>query len=195
MKTRARFGRERFERLYEADPDPWDYGSSDYEDEKYARTLDAIGPGPFGRVLEVGCSIGVFTERLAPLCRELVAIDFSHRALELARERLEEHDNVEIVHASFPEDVPEGPWDLIICSEVLYYLDRPGLGWAIAWLRTQLHLGADVVVVNWRGEGANEPFGGEEVHERLQRELARWHAHDDRQPGYVLDRFESDGDA
>ena len=116
MKIRARFGRERFERLYESDPDPWDYGSSEYEREKYARTLAALGAGPFGRVLEVGCSIGIFTERLAPVCRELVAIDFSHRALELARQRLEDHDNVEIVQASFPEDVPEGPLDLIICS-------------------------------------------------------------------------------
>ena len=45
-------------------------------------------PAPLGRVLEIGCSVGTFTEALAPRCSDLLAIDISKRAVERAAERL-----------------------------------------------------------------------------------------------------------
>ena len=186
----ARVGPEQFEQIYGQSPDPWDYRGSAYEAEKYARTLAAIGPGRRARALEIGCSIGVFTEQLAPRCEALVALDFSARAIALARERLSAATNVELVHASFPELAPVGPWDLVVCSEVLYYLDAAALEVAIGCLADQLASGAEVVAVSWRGAGAIEPFRGEDLHAQLRRALAPWHVLDDRQPGYMLDRFD-----
>src|SRR5579859_4769288 len=58
-----------FEARYRADPDPWGYTSSPYEREKYRATLSACGGGPFEHGLELGGSIGVFSELLAPRCR------------------------------------------------------------------------------------------------------------------------------
>ncbi|HEY5194956.1 MAG TPA: SAM-dependent methyltransferase [Solirubrobacteraceae bacterium] len=188
-----RMGPERFERLYEASADPWGYCDSDYEREKYARTLAALPARPLGAVLEVGCSIGVFTEHLASRCERVVAVDFSPSALRLARARLRERRNVRLVQGSFPEEAPEGPWDVVVCSEVLYYLDEPALHAAVSWFAGQLRDGVCVVVVSWRGVGSSEPLRGDEVHDLLAGELAGWHALDDRQPGYRLDRF--DGDA
>jgi SAM-dependent methyltransferase len=190
---RARVSAARFERLYEASCDPWDYLGSEYEREKYQDTLAAMPAGALARVLEVGCSIGVFTELLAPRCAELVAIDFAPRALELAAERLAGVANVELLRASFPEQIPPGEWQAIVCSEVIYYLDEPALGRAIDWLAGQLESGASVVAVSWRGEGVEEPMRGDEAHDLLARELARWHAFDARKPGYRLDRFDGDG--
>lgn len=184
---------ERFERHYEASADPWDYRTSSYEREKYAATLAALPSRPLARVLEVGCSIGVFTELLAPRCKRLVAIDFSARALELARERVGRVANVELVRAGFPEEIPPGAWDLIVCSEVLYYLDGAALLRAIGWLGERLASGASLIAVSWRGKGSEEPLHGDEVHNLLAVELSRWHAFDGRRPGYRLDRF--DGDA
>ena len=186
-------GPERFERLYAASVDPWGYRDSAYEREKYARTLAALPARPLGAVLEVGCSIGVFTGRLASRCERVVAVDFSPRALALAAGRLRKHRNVRLVQGSFPEQAPPGAWDVVVCSEVLYYLDEPALHAAVAWFAGQLRDGACVVVVSWRGEGGGEPLRGDEVHDLLAVELARWHALDDRQSGYRLDRF--DGDA
>ncbi len=188
-----RMGSERFERLYEASADPWDYCGSDYEREKYARTLATLPAGPLGAVLEVGCSIGVFTGQLASHCEQVVAVDFSSRALALARARLRERGNVRLVQGSFPEEAPAGPWDVVVCSEVLYYLDEPALHAAVSWLGGQLRDGACVVTVSWRGAGTSEPLRGDEVHDLLAGELAGWHALDDRQPGYRLDRFDGDG--
>jgi len=184
---------ERFERHYEASADPWNYRNSAYEREKYAATLAALPPRSFDRALEVGCSIGVFSGLLAARCRRLVAIDFSARAVALAREHLAAQENVEVVQASFPEQVPRGNWDLIVCSEVLYYLDESTLASALERLQAQLSSGAAVVAVSWRGTGAEEPLLGDDVHDLLERRFAGWHALDARQPGYRLDRFDGHG--
>jgi SAM-dependent methyltransferase len=187
-----RIGPDRFEHLYAASADPWDYASSAYERAKYTDTLAALPSRRLGRVLEVGCSIGVFTKLLAARCEQLVAIDFSARALELARERVGALTNVEIVHASFPEQIPAGSWDLVVCSEVLYYLDEQTLRAAVRWLEAQLHGGASVLAVSWRGIGSDEPLRGDDAHELLIGELARWHTLDARRPGYRLDRFDGE---
>jgi SAM-dependent methyltransferase len=184
---------ERFERHYETSADPWGYDTSVYERDKYAATLAALPSRPLARALEVGCSIGAFTELLAPRCERLVAIDFSDRALELARERVGGVANVELTQAGFPEEIPAGVWDLIVCSEVLYYLDGVALRQAIGWLEEQLASGASLVAVSWRGTGSEEPLHGNDVHDLLAVRLERWHAFDGRHSGYRLDRF--DGDA
>ncbi len=181
---------ERFERHYEASADPWNYRDSDYEREKYAATLAALPPRGFDGALEVGCSIGVFSGLLAARCERLVAIDFSARAVALAHERLAGEQNVEVLQASFPEQVPIGEWDLIVCSEVLYYLDEPALASALEWLQARLRSGATFLAVSWRGSGAEEPLLGDDVHDLLESRFAGWHALDARRPGYRLDRFD-----
>lgn len=180
----------RFEQLYRASPDPWGYLTSSYEQAKYRATLDALPPGPHGLCLEVGCSIGVFTGLLAARCQHVVAIDFSLSALELARRRLEGVGNVDLLHASFPEQTPPGAWDVVVCSEILYYLQPPEFEGAIGWVRAQLAHGASVLAVSWRGMGREEPLLGDAVHDRLTRDLGAWHALDARSEGYRLDRFD-----
>jgi SAM-dependent methyltransferase len=189
----ARVPRERFDELYRDSADPWGYTSSAYEREKYADTIAALPERELGRVLEVGCSIGVFTAMLAPHCNELVAIDFSAGALALAHERVADLDRVELVQASFPEQVPDGEWDLILCSEVLYYLDAHTFARAVDWLAARLDAGASVLAVSWRGHGREEPMRGDEAHDVLVARLARRHALDARRDGYRLDRFDGDG--
>ncbi len=180
----------RFDRLYRASPDPWGYLTRDYERVKYAATLAALPTLSPGLCLEVGCSIGVFTGLLAARCEHVVAIDFSLGALQLASRRLRGVPNVDLLRASFPEETPPGSWDLTVCSEILYYLHPPALEEAVAWIETQLTCGASVLAVSWRGRGRDEPTTGDEVHDRLARQLAAWHSLDARQDGYRLDRFD-----
>jgi 2-polyprenyl-3-methyl-5-hydroxy-6-metoxy-1,4-benzoquinol methylase len=181
---------ERFERLYHESPDPWGYRTSDYEREKYAATLAALPRRSHGLCLEVGCSIGVLTGLLAARCEHVVAIDFSLRALQLADRHLQGVGNVDLLRAGFPEEAPPGSWDVIVCSEILYYLDEPALDEAVGWIEAQLSYGASVLAVSWRGIGSEEPLLGDEVHDRLAVRLARWHALDARRDGYRLDRFD-----
>jgi SAM-dependent methyltransferase len=182
-----------FERLYADSSDPWRYRTSGYEREKYRATLDALPPSPLGRVLEVGCSIGIFTAQLATRSEHVLGLDFSARAIALADVRLGDSSNVALRQACFPEQAPAGPWDVVVCSEVLYYLDERALGQATRWLSAQLGQGACVVAVSWRGRGVDEPLLGDDVHDMLAGELARWHSFDGRRAGYRLDRFDGDG--
>jgi SAM-dependent methyltransferase len=189
----VRVGAEMFDRKYAASPDPWGYERSVYEREKYTATLAALSGRSFDLALEVGCSIGVFTELLAAHCRWLLAMDFSPKAIALARARLGSLGNVQLLRASFPEDAPIGQFDLVVCSEVLYYLDEQTLLRAMRWLRSQLSGGATVLAVSWRGRGWEEPLHGDDVHDLLVERLEPWHRLDAGQRGYRLDRF--DGDA
>ncbi len=181
---------ERFELLYRESGDPWGYRTSGYERKKYDATLAALLQRRYALCLEVGCSIGVFTGRLAARCEHVVAMDFSLGALRLASRQLSGVRNVELLRAGFPEEVPPGSWDLIVCSEVLYYLQEPELDDAIGWLRAQLRQGASVLAVSWRGPGRTEPLTGDAVHDRLGAELTEWHALDGRREHYRLDRFD-----
>jgi SAM-dependent methyltransferase len=178
-----------FEELYENSEDPWSFATSEYERRKYAHTLDSLGAPRFRRALEVGCSIGVFTELLAEVTDELVGIDVSTRALARARRRLHGRRGVRFVRASFPEELPTGRCDLIVCSEVLYYLDGHAFALAVDRLRELVEAGATLLAVHWRAPTRTYPLLGDEVHDRLVAALEPWHALDDRRPQYRLDRF------
>ncbi|GAC1299960.1 MAG: class I SAM-dependent methyltransferase [Vulcanimicrobiaceae bacterium] len=110
-----------FAALYARSDDPWDFANSAYERAKYDATLAALPAPHYGRALEIGCSIGVLTARLAGRCDELVAIDLDPRALELARARCAELTNVRFEQRAFPRDTVEGRFDLVVVSEVAYY--------------------------------------------------------------------------
>ncbi|MPZ34170.1 MAG: glycosyltransferase [Rhodospirillales bacterium] len=115
-----------WEHVYRTE-DPWAYGSA-YEQLKYQRTLALVPDGPIGRAMELACSEGRFTELLAPRVGHLIAADISQTALQRARQRCRAHGNVDYRRLDLLEDpLPDG-LDLIVCSEVLYYLaDRGAL--------------------------------------------------------------------
>jgi peptidoglycan/xylan/chitin deacetylase (PgdA/CDA1 family)/2-polyprenyl-3-methyl-5-hydroxy-6-metoxy-1,4-benzoquinol methylase len=101
--------------------DPWNY-RSEYEQLKYSHTLEMIPQARFERALEVGCAEGLFTEQLAKRVAHLTAVDVSERALSRARQRLGGAANVAFERSNIANRIPPGPFDLIVCSEVLYYL-------------------------------------------------------------------------
>ncbi|MFG2528372.1 class I SAM-dependent methyltransferase [Streptomyces sp. NPDC048516] len=68
-------------------PDPWGLAVDDYEQFKYATTLRQLPRRPYRRILDVGCSEGAFTHRLAAAFpqAEITGVDISERALARAR--------------------------------------------------------------------------------------------------------------
>jgi predicted TPR repeat methyltransferase len=165
--VRKRLDREYFEKLYATSPDPWDFETSTYELNKYERTLGVIVTRRYRRALEVGSSIGVFTEMLAPLCDELLAVDVSERAVAAAKERLVSFPHVRVERRTLPEETPEGPFDLIAASEVLYYWPKDVMLAALRHFEEVLALGGTLLAVHWRKETKTYPLQGDEVHELL----------------------------
>lgn len=147
-----------FEQLYAADPDPWRFATSDYERDKYAATLAAV-PGRCADGLEVGCSIGVLTAQLAARCDRLLALDVAEAAMAQARQRC---PGVRFERRRIPDEWPHGRFDLIVLSEVLYYLDRPGIERAAALARGSLQPGGCILLVHYLG-GTDYPSTGDEA--------------------------------
>jgi len=111
---------EYWERVFER-PDPWNYLSV-YEQVKYEQTLSLIPEG-VGRALELACAEGIFTAKLAQKVGFLTATDISRRAIERASERCRDCQNAEFRVLDFVESELPPEQDLIVCSEVLYYMD------------------------------------------------------------------------
>jgi predicted TPR repeat methyltransferase len=158
-----------FEALYRRDPDPWGYESTEYERAKYDATVRACGTGPFAHALELGSSIGVLSARLSPLCRRLTTIDGSPTAVSAACDRLGGRP-VEVMLGEIPGAIPDGSFDLVVASEILYYLQHGALDETLARLRATMVPGAALVAVHWRPPGPERPFSAQEVHERLRSE-------------------------
>jgi len=108
--------------MYERTEDPWEYAHSEYEQEKYAYSLAALPVTRYGSALEIGCSEGVFTDLLAERVDRLLAVDVSDIAIARARARCARHGHVEFRQFDLIADELTAQFDLIVCSEVLYYV-------------------------------------------------------------------------
>jgi SAM-dependent methyltransferase len=179
---------EHFERLAGESADPWDYETSAYEQAKYRRTLAAL-PKRTGRTLELGCSVGVFTAMLAPRCESLLAVDFSPTALDHARRRLDGVAHVELEQRLLPEQTPAGPFETIVCAEILYYWSPALVREGLRRLEPALAPGGTLLAVHWRGPDPRRELNGEDVHRILREESRlRWRG-GAQAPGYLLDRW------
>jgi len=185
-----RLGREYFEALYAESGDPWGFETSEYERKKYERTLEVLGDRRFYRALEAGASIGVFTEILADRCEELLAVDVSERAVAAARERLSGRGHVRVERRTLPEEMPDGPFDLIVASEVLYYFTREEMLAALRAFERELAPRGALLAVHWRRETKTYPLQGDEVHELLMQHTRLHNKRTIIEPDYRLDLFE-----
>jgi len=179
---------EHFERLARESEDPWDYATSDYEQGKYRRTL-AYLPEQTGRTLELGCSVGVFTAMLARRASRLVAVDFSPTALARARARLAGADHVELLERRLPEGMPAGPFDTIVCAEVLYYWSADLVVEGVRRIEAALAPGGTLLAVHWRHPDPRRDLTGDDVHEVLDARTALVLDASLTDPDYLLDRW------
>ena len=152
-----------FDALYARDPDPWGFRSRPYEHAKYEDTVAALDGRRFGRAVEVGCAIGELTARLAPSCDALLGVDVAEAALEQARRRNADAPQVTFARMTLPQQRPEGRFDLIVLSEVLYYFNRNDLAQVADWVASALEPDGVVLLVHWLGETPDYPLTGDEA--------------------------------
>ena len=119
--------RRKMNRQFGRREDPFSYETAPYESSRLSAMDAALGPGALGSVLEVGCAEGHFTVKLAGRASRVVAVDISAVALARARRRAPSAAFVEADLLTW-EPGPEAPFDAVVLGDVLYYLDRPGVG-------------------------------------------------------------------
>ncbi|MES2092768.1 MAG: bifunctional PIG-L family deacetylase/class I SAM-dependent methyltransferase [Actinomycetota bacterium] len=154
-----------FDELYSRRADPWRLATRWYESRKRSITVASLPSPRYRRGLEIGCSIGTLTLDLAPHCDTLLAVDVADAALDAARERLSAHPHVSFARLDASTDFPPGRFDLIVVSEVGYYLARRDLIALFAAVSSHLEPGGTVVLCHWRHPVAEYPLLGDEVHE------------------------------
>jgi 2-polyprenyl-3-methyl-5-hydroxy-6-metoxy-1,4-benzoquinol methylase len=177
-----------FEALYAENGDPWKFATSEYERMKYSHTLAALPQVRYAAALEVGCSIGVLTRQLASRCERLLALDAAPTALSEARRHCRDTPHVELAQMFVPREWPDGTFDLILLSEVVYYLDSGDVDALARRVEASLAPGGTVLLVHWTGE-TDYPLSGDSAAElfiaRLEDRVEIVSA--DRRPQYRLD--------
>nr|WP_228494494.1 PIG-L family deacetylase [Clavibacter sp. VKM Ac-2873] len=157
----------RFDAAYARAEDPWRVQTRWYERRKRLATLAALPDERYGRALEIGCSIGVTTAGLAERADELLAVDVAPTAVERARARLADAPHVRLEVRDVGADWPAGAFDLVVMSEVGYYLDDAAFDRVLAALPDALGAAGTLVACHWRHPEGDFQRTGDEVHARL----------------------------
>jgi SAM-dependent methyltransferase len=160
-----------FEKLYAGSTDPWGYRSRWYEERKRALLLACLPRAHFATGCELGCSNGELTAALAERCDSLIATDGNNSAVALARERTSSCGNVTVERHWHPQTWPRGKFELIVISEIGYYLPETGVTNVAAFCRRSLAIGGVVVACHWRYPIEGCVWTGDGVHSGLQRML------------------------
>ncbi|MEH6408219.1 MAG: bifunctional PIG-L family deacetylase/class I SAM-dependent methyltransferase [Leeuwenhoekiella sp.] len=152
-----------FDKLYTDNKDPWNFETSDYEKEKYEQTISALSDRKYKSAFEIGCSIGVLTQMLAGKCDKLLAVDISLLPIEKAKERCIGLNNVSFKAMDISEQFPDSSFDLILLSEVGYYLNKSTLNNLFSKIDQHLEDGGDFLMVHWTSYVGEYPLAGREV--------------------------------
>jgi SAM-dependent methyltransferase len=164
-----------FDRLFIGSEDPWRFRSSAYEQRKRELTLAALPHQRYARAWEPGCANGELSAALATRCDRLLATDGSQQAAALATRRLADLPHVEVRQAWLPAQWPAGRFDLIVISELGYFLDSHALDAMARQALASLDAGGTLLACHWRHPIEHGELDGDEVHRRLHRQLGLPH--------------------
>ncbi|WP_110970909.1 class I SAM-dependent methyltransferase [Pseudomonas huaxiensis] len=160
-----------FAGLFAASDDPWAFRTRWYERRKRELIIASLPRQFHERIFEPACANGELSAALAERCAELLCHDLDPTAVALARERLVSLPHVRVENGRLPGDWPGGCFDLIVLSEIGYYLD-PG-----QWLQVieqsvaSLTEDGGLLACHWLHPIDGCPQQGREVHALLEQRL------------------------
>lgn len=142
-----------------------------------AAILEAAGPGPFERVVDLGTGSGRMLTLLGGRARMSVGLDLSHNMLNIARANVSRAglDKVELRHGDiFATRLPPASADLVLVHQVLHYLADPAA--AVAEAARLVMPGGRLLIIDFAPHQL-EQLRDEHQHRRLgfdDAEMQRW---------------------
>ena len=157
-----------FDAMYIGAADPWGFEDRWYEQRKYAISLAQLPAARYRRAFEPGCSVGVLTQLLARRCDALLACDVAEAAVRVAAARTRELPHVRVEQRDIAGPWPSGRFDLIVFSEILYYLGDHDLEQVLKNAAAALEPEGTLLALHWRHPVTDYPRSGDDVHHVLR---------------------------
>jgi SAM-dependent methyltransferase len=181
-----------FNSLYDACDDPWGFRNRWYERRKRLLTLALLPREHYRCAFEPGCGNGELSAQLAGRCDHLLAADLNETAVRLAAGRVASASHVRVERRSVPHEWPEGAFDLIVISELAYYLSAPDLERLAERIKASLTPDGTLLACHWRRPFDAAPQSAACVHALLDARcgLTRLVRHED--PDVLLDVWSHD---
>lgn len=156
-----------FDAVYRDNADPYGVESTWYERRKEEIVLAALTSRHYSLAWDAAAGTGSLARRLEERAKRVVATDASEVAVPRMADR-----GLETYVSALPRvpDTAEGA-DLILVSEVLYYLDEPARRETYAALRRALVTGGELVFVHWRHDADDFQLPGDAVTREIEAEF------------------------
>ncbi|MCK6189134.1 SAM-dependent methyltransferase [Pseudomonas sp. EYE_354] len=181
-----------FDQLFAENDDPWAFRQRWYERRKRAMTLAMLTRPRYASIFEPGCANGELSFELAPRCDRLLCCDTASAAVSLARSRLLGFPHAQVQQSRLPEQWPQGQFDLIVLSELGYYLDADDLRVLIERALAGLTADGQLLACHWRSPIEGCPQTAEQVHARLEQQLGMTRVASLDDPDFLLDLWSRD---
>ncbi|MDR6711537.1 hypothetical protein J2W83_001131 [Pseudomonas hunanensis] len=160
-----------FAELYADNDDPWAFRTRWYERRKRELVMASLPRQYYEWVFEPACANGELSVLLADRCASLLCQDLDPTAVNLARERLSAVSHASVELGRLPADWPGQSFDLIVLSEVGYYLNPTDWLQVIEQSVASLDDDGGLLACHWRHPIAGCPQDGRAVHDLLARHL------------------------
>jgi SAM-dependent methyltransferase len=125
-KRHAEGPRAAFESAYTDSADPWGSASPRYRYQrlKYDKLIALLPQGRIARALDLGCGLGLLSQKLARRADHVLGLDLATAAVEQARRYGRAFDNLQFEQGDILNLSPsfDGQFDLVVVADVLYYL-------------------------------------------------------------------------
>jgi SAM-dependent methyltransferase len=161
--------------MYRANADPWHLRSGWYEARKRALIMSILPRQRFRSGFEPGCSVGELTALLAQRCDRLLSVDAHRGAVAAARHRAPPGSSVRIAQMVVPDAWPGtgdgAPFDLVVLSEIGYYLSPTSWLTLAGQIATTTTENAVVLACHWRRDFPERTQPTDQVHRVLDEVL------------------------
>ncbi|WP_442113855.1 SAM-dependent methyltransferase [Pseudomonas sp. NUPR-001] len=176
-----------FEQLFVGNDDPWAFRTRWYEKRKRNLIMASLPRQRYARVFEPACANGELSAELAGRCDSLLCQDLVPAAVQLASRRLSQWPHVRVTQGHLPEDWPGGCFDLIVLSEIGYYLDLDRWLQVLKLSLASLTPDGALLACHWLHPIKGCELDGRAVHLLIERQLPLFRLLRHEEPDFLLE--------
>ena len=187
--------RQHFEQLYQKLDDPWAVKTAWYERRKRQVLLAALPREQYRHGFEPGCGNGETTMALLERCDQLIAADFSESAVLLCNARIQRQDRRQLhlqklqLPLEWPQ-VPAGGFDLLVVSELAYYLADADLALFNERCLSSLAPSGHWLMCHWRHRAPDLLQSADTMHAQIRAHPALKTVVEHRETDFLLEVWE-----